>query len=77
VTLPAYLDGPAVEDVAGPCVWCDGTGFIPATGVMCRACGGTGKTGKTSADMRAAVAVAGMEDTPHPSSGTEIGGVVP
>ncbi len=27
------------------CVWCDGTGFVPLTGVMCRTCGGSGQTG--------------------------------
>lgn len=24
------------------CVWCDGTGKIRATGIICRTCGGTG-----------------------------------
>lgn len=27
----------------GECIWCNGAGCIPATGVMCRTCGGTGR----------------------------------
>lgn len=25
------------------CNWCNGTGFVQVTGIMCRTCGGTGK----------------------------------
>ena len=27
-----------------PCVWCDGSGFIPETGVLCRTCKGAGES---------------------------------
>lgn len=26
-----------------PCVWCDGTGYIKLTNILCRTCNGTGK----------------------------------
>jgi DnaJ-class molecular chaperone len=28
--------------VSAPCIWCDGSGFIPETGVLCRTCKGSG-----------------------------------
>lgn len=30
------------DDTPLPCEWCEGTGFIVSTGVLCRTCGGLG-----------------------------------
>lgn len=32
-----------MQPKSNACVWCNGTGRIPATGIVCRTCGGSGK----------------------------------